>query len=128
GLANLPEAQHIDVRREIANAAGVGTRNVGNVKTILKNLHSRLITTLLNGTLTINHAMQFCKLPQAEQLEHFIRQSEDREINKVIRRSISRPKKEKISRRCRRTRGLAAAGGAPTRIRRAAGSVGFNAR
>ena len=41
--------------------------------------------------------MQFCKLPKAQQLEQFIRQSEDREINKVIRRSVTRSKKDKIS-------------------------------
>jgi hypothetical protein len=33
GLANLPEAQQIDVRQEIALAAGVGARNVSNVRT-----------------------------------------------------------------------------------------------
>ena len=98
GLANLPEAQRIDVRQEIATAAGVGARNVSNVKTILENAHSRLITALLNGTLTINGAMQFCRLPKAEQVEHFIRHSEDREINKVIRRSIAGLKEKKPSR------------------------------
>ena len=97
GLANLPEAQHIDVRQEIASAAGVGARNVSNVKTILNSAHPRLITALLNGTLTINGAMPFCKLPKAEQLEHFIRRIEDREINKVVRRSIARPKQEKTT-------------------------------
>lgn len=97
GLANLPEAQHIDVREEIASAAGVGARNVGNVKTILRNAHPRLITALLNGTLTINGAMPLCKLPKAEQLERFIRQSEDREINKVIRQSVARLKEKTIS-------------------------------
>ena len=28
GLANLPEGQHIDVRKEIALVAGIGDRNV----------------------------------------------------------------------------------------------------
>jgi hypothetical protein len=35
GSAKLPEAEHIDVRQEIARAAGVGARNVSNVRTIL---------------------------------------------------------------------------------------------
>jgi hypothetical protein len=96
GWANLPEARHVDVRQQIADAAGVGTRNVSNVKTILKNAHPRLIAALLNGTLSINAAMQFCNLPKAAQLEHFIRHSEERETNKVIRRSVARPKEEKI--------------------------------
>lgn len=97
GLANLPEARHIDVRQEIAHAAGVGARNISNVKTILKNAHSRLITALLDGALTINGAMQFSKLPWDEQLEQFIRHSEDRETGKVIRQSIGRHKEKKIS-------------------------------
>jgi hypothetical protein len=95
GWANLPEAQHIDVRNEIARAAGVGARNVTNVKTLLKIAHPRLIEALRDGTLTINRAIQFCKLPRAEQLEQFICYSEKRATNKVIRRSIARPKEEK---------------------------------
>ncbi len=97
GLANLPAAQHLDVRQQIADLAAVGTRNVSNVKTILKTAHPQLITALLNGTLTINGAMQFCKFSKAQQLEHFIRHIEDREINKVIRRSITRSNATKIS-------------------------------
>ena len=94
GLANLPDAQHINVRQQIADDAGVGTRNVSNAKTILKKAHPRLIAALLNGTLSINRAMQFCKLPAGEQLEAFIRHAEDRAIEKVIRGSVARPKTE----------------------------------
>src|SRR5271157_3480054 len=90
GSASLPEAQHLDVRHQIADAAGVGTRNVSNVKTILKIAHPRVIAALQEGTLTINGAMQLCKFPKAEQLEHYIRHSEDHETNKVIRQSIAR--------------------------------------
>ena len=97
GLASLPDVQRIDVRQEIASVAAVGARNVSNVKTILEVAHPRLIEALRNSTLTINRAIQFCKLPRAEQLEQFIRYSEERATNKVIRRSIARPKEEKIS-------------------------------
>jgi hypothetical protein len=96
GLANLPEA-HIDVRKEIARVAGVGDRNVSNVKTILQRAHPILIEGLKEGTLTINRAIQSCKLPKAEQLEQFIRYSEERATNMVIRRSIPRPKEEKAN-------------------------------
>ena len=95
GSANLPEAQHIDVRQEIARAAGVGARNVSNVRTILQTAHPRLIEALRDGTLTINRAILFCKVPRADQLEQFIRYSEERATNKVIRRSIAQPKEEK---------------------------------
>jgi hypothetical protein len=52
---------------------------------------------LRNGTLKINGAVKLCKFSKAEQLEKFIRQSEDREIGKVIRKSIRSPRKEKIN-------------------------------
>jgi hypothetical protein len=98
GLANLPEAQHIDVRQEIARVVGPGgcARNVSNVKTILQSAHPRLIDALTDGRLHINPAVSWCKLPKAEQLEQFIRYSEKRAITKVIRQSIARPKDEKI--------------------------------
>jgi hypothetical protein len=41
--------------------------------------------------LKINRAIQFCKLPRAAQLEQFIRYSEERATNRVIRRSILQP-------------------------------------
>jgi len=97
GSANLPEAQHMDVRREIARVAGVCDRNVANVRTILKVAHPRLIEALRNSTPKNNRAIQFCKLPRAEQLEQFIRYSTECATNKVIRRSITRPKEEKTS-------------------------------
>jgi hypothetical protein len=96
GWANLPDVQRIDVRKEVAKAAAVGPRNVTNVKTLLKLGHPRLIKALTDGTLTINGAMQLCKLPQAEQLKQFIHRSEERAISNVIRRSIASPKQGKV--------------------------------
>ena len=98
GSANLPGALHIDVRQEIATIAGACPRNVSNVKTILKVAHPRLIEALRSSMLKINRAIQFCKLPRAEQLEQFIRYSEERATNMVIRRSIPQPKETKASR------------------------------
>ena len=97
-LANLPEAQHIDVRQEIARSAGPGAcaRNVSNVKMILQFAHPRLIDALTDGRLRISRAVSLCMLPKVEQLEQFIRYSEERAITKVIRQSIARPKDEKI--------------------------------
>ena len=97
GLANLPEAHHVDVRQQVADMAGVCPRNVGNVETILESGHPSLIVALGNGTLKINRAMQFCKLPHAEQLEEFIRYSEGRAISKAIRGCLLQPRKKIIS-------------------------------
>jgi len=97
GLANLPEAHRIDVRKEIARAAGVGDRNVSNVRTILQRAHPILEGALKEGALSINRALQLCNLSKAEQLEQFIRYSEERAINRVIRRSIPQPKEKRTS-------------------------------
>lgn len=92
GLANLPDPERIDVRQQIATVAGVGARNVGNVKTILQVAHPRIIEALTDRTLTINRAVQFCKLPRAEQLEQFIDYSTERATEKVIRRAVTQPR------------------------------------
>src|SRR5437763_4898596 len=99
GSAKLPEAQHIEVRQEIANIAGLGAcaRNIGNVETILEVAHPRLIEALQEGTLTIHRAIKLCKLPRTKQLQQFIHYSEERATNKVIRQAIARPKKKKIA-------------------------------
>jgi hypothetical protein len=95
GSANLPEAQHIDVRQEIADAAGVGARNVSNVKAILQTAHPRLTEALRDETLTINRAIQWCGLPKVQQVEHFTYYSLERATNKLIRQSVDRPKENK---------------------------------
>jgi len=97
GLANLPEAQHIDVRREIAHAANVSPRYVSNVKTILQTAHPRLIDALRDGTLTINRAIQWCRMAKAEQVEEFTRDIWERTANKVIRQTLSRSKQNKTT-------------------------------
>ena len=96
GSANLPEAQRIDVRQEVAKIAGVGAsgRNVSNVKKILQTAHPRLISALQSGTLTINRALHFCKLDMDQQVAEFVRHSEDCETRKVIRQSLGRLKKQ----------------------------------
>jgi hypothetical protein len=93
----LPDLQRIEVRQEVADAAAVGARNVTSVKALLNLAHPRLIEALRDGTLTINGAMQLCKLPRGEQLEQFIGYSVERATRKVIRQSVSRPRRERTN-------------------------------
>jgi hypothetical protein len=93
GWANLPEAQHIEVRQPIARAAGVGARNVSKVKTILRSAHLRLIEALTDGRLSINCALPWCKLPKAQQVEQFTNYLWERTTHKIVSQSIGRPKK-----------------------------------
>jgi len=97
GLAKLPNPQHLDVRREIAAIAGAGARNVSNVKLILRDAHSRLLTALTNGTLTINKAISLCKLPRTEQPEAFTKLLEERAIDEVIRHTLATGRQLKTS-------------------------------
>jgi hypothetical protein len=89
GLAKLPEAEAIDVRLQIAAIAGVGARNVSNVQFILNRAHPRIKDALRDSRLTINRAVQFCKLSYFKQAEEFVRSTEERERKKVIRRAIA---------------------------------------
>ena len=85
GLANLPKAQHIDVRKKIADLAGVCSRTVGNVKVILKKAHPSVIEALHNGTITINGALEICKFDTAQQVEELARFLMKRSNNKTYR-------------------------------------------
>ena len=69
GSATLPKAAQIDVREQIAAIAGAGGRNVSKVKEILEKGHPRVLGELANGSISINRAHQFCRLPFAKQLE-----------------------------------------------------------
>jgi hypothetical protein len=90
GSANLPTAEHIEVREEVASLAGVGGRTVANVKTILKNAAPALVDALQDGTLTINRALGFCSLPAWKQVEQFVDYVEQRTSSKVICDAINR--------------------------------------
>lgn len=89
GLANLPEAKHIDVREEIASLAGVCARNVGKVKTILLKAHLRLIEACQNGAMSINRAVALCRLPKNEQVEQISHYLMERSSSKATRQSIA---------------------------------------
>jgi hypothetical protein len=69
GSATLPKAAQIDVREQIAAIAGTGGRNVSKVKEILDKSHPRILGELANGSISINRAHQFCRLPFAKQVE-----------------------------------------------------------
>jgi hypothetical protein len=97
GLAKLPEAEHVSVRKKVADIAGAGDRNVDNVLSIWETAHPRLIEALVADGLKIGKAMQFCKLPKDKQLEQFVQDCEDREIDTVIRTAVRRRDNRSIS-------------------------------
>jgi len=61
GSANLPEAEQIDVRKEIAYLAGACPRNVSKAKTIVDRGHPRLVEACQNGL--VNDSPCFAAVP-----------------------------------------------------------------
>lgn len=90
GLANLPKAQHIDVRERIADLAAVSPRTVGNVKIILKKAHPSLVEALHNGAITINGALEVSKFDRTRQVEELARFLAARSNNKTYREYIDK--------------------------------------
>lgn len=73
------------MREKIADLAGVCSRTVGNVKTILKKAHPSLVEALHNGTITINGALEVCKFKTTRQVEELARFLAKRSNNKANR-------------------------------------------
>jgi hypothetical protein len=69
GSATLPKAAQIDVRKQIAEIAETGDRNVSKVKEILDKGHPRILGELASGSISINRAHLLCRLPPGKQLE-----------------------------------------------------------
>jgi hypothetical protein len=96
GLANLPEAEHIDVRKKIADLAGVCSRTVGNVKIILRKAHPSVVEALHNGSITINGALQLCTFGKSDQVEELARFLAKGPNSKVNREYIDKLQAEKF--------------------------------
>jgi hypothetical protein len=85
GLTNLPKAERMDVRQEIAHLAGTGTGNITKVERILAKAHRSIIAALQTGALRIHRAWGWCKLSKSEQIVSFERFEEERTRRKVLR-------------------------------------------
>jgi hypothetical protein len=85
GSTNLSKADRIEVRREIANAAGTGTGNVDKVKAILRSAHPNIVAALQNGSLRIHRAWKWCRLSKLEQKEEFANYEEEQNRRKILR-------------------------------------------
>lgn len=85
GSTNLSKADRIEVRQEVANAAGSGVGNVDKVKTLLQSAHPNIIQGLQNGSLRIHRAWQWCRLPKSQQKEVFAKYDEDQTRRRILR-------------------------------------------
>ena len=94
GSSKLTEAERLDVRREIAAAAGVSVGNVSKVKRVTSTAHSELLQALRSGEVSIHRASLWCKDSAARQREELRSYQSERGIKKTIRRLVSRHRRK----------------------------------
>lgn len=85
GSAILPKVAQIDVRREIAEVAGVGARNVSKVRNILASARPRVIEELSCGSLSINQGHVLSQLPRAQQVQSLANNFCDKAFRQIER-------------------------------------------
>jgi hypothetical protein len=87
GSSKLTEAERLDVRREIAAAAGVSVGNVSKVKQLQVTAHPELLQALRSGEISIHRAWRWSKAPPEKQREELRLYQSD--IKKSIRLLLS---------------------------------------
>jgi hypothetical protein len=90
GSSKLTEAERLDVRSEVAAAAGVSVENVSKVKQLMVTAAPQILQALRNGEVSIHRAWTWCKeAPDAQQEKLWLYQSQ-RGVKKTIHRLVSR--------------------------------------
>jgi hypothetical protein len=90
GSSKLTEGKRLDVRSEVARAAGVSTGNVTKVKQIMKTANSKLREALRANQISIHKAWKWRQMSPEGQLRELELYLGQRGTNKVIRRLIKR--------------------------------------
>lgn len=90
GSSNLTEDATVDVRKEIAAAAGVSVGNVTKVKQLVGTGHSELLEALRGGEVSIHRAWKWSMESQDQQIEALRTFRNKQGVNRAIRDLISR--------------------------------------
>jgi hypothetical protein len=94
GSSKLTEAERLDVRTEIAAAAGVSVGNVSKVKQLRRTAIPGLLQALRNGEVSIHRAWQWSKLSAEKQREGLRQYRLTKLIRHTNRSLISRHRTE----------------------------------
>ena len=86
--SKLTKADTIDVRVELARAAGVGTGNVTKVKQLLATTTPKVRDALRRGEVTIHRAWQWRRLPPNQQNGELMKCLTGKNIQQAIRHNI----------------------------------------
>jgi hypothetical protein len=96
GSSNLTEADKLDVRSEIAAAAGASVGNVSKVKHLLIAAHSELLEALRNGDISVHRAWLWSQETPEEQREALWRHQGENGTKRTIRHLVSRHRSKSV--------------------------------
>jgi hypothetical protein len=89
GSSKLTEADRVDVRGEVARAAGVSVGSLNKAKRILASADPVVLTALMAGDISIHRAWLLLSLTHQEQREAVRRHCETKKMRPLIGRLIS---------------------------------------
>lgn len=90
GSSKLTEAESVDVRSEIAAAAGVSVGNVSKVRQLMTTAHSEVLQALRSGEIRIHRAWLWSKASPEKQRKELWHYRSKRGIGKTIRTLVAR--------------------------------------
>jgi hypothetical protein len=90
GLANLTEAQRVDVRSDIAAIAGVSSGNVTKVRQVMKSAHPQIQQAARSGEISIHMAWKSSRLQTEQQLSELEEYRSRKGTNLTSRRLIQK--------------------------------------
>ena len=96
GLSKLTEAERLDVRAEIAAAAGVSVGNVSKVRQLTISAHLELLQALRSGQIRIHRAWLWSELSREEQVKALRLYRSKRGIKKTVRDLLSRHRPKRL--------------------------------
>jgi hypothetical protein len=96
GSSKLTEAEKVDVRREVAQAAGVSVGNVAKVDQLRRNAHPEILQALHSGEVRIHRAWKWSSMAPEQQREQLRIYRLERGLKKTARALISRQRAESL--------------------------------
>jgi hypothetical protein len=90
GSSNLTEAQRVDVRSQLATAAGVSSGTITKVKQLTESAHPRIKQALNAEEVSIHKAWTWCRLSAQQQLEKFEEYLSRKGVNQTSARLIQK--------------------------------------
>jgi transcriptional regulator with XRE-family HTH domain len=90
GSSKLTEADRIDVRKEIAAAAGVSVGTLSHALEVLKTGDPEILRALCNGEIKIDRAWRWCKESRGRQRENLKLYRRHRGMERVAEKLVAR--------------------------------------